>query len=96
MDGAKNVKWVDVQENGIWIHGDSEHGTKSNERRLIPIIPSMATLLTDLRENSRYNFPRQKKASPFDEPPGLNPHRLSPAVGVALDPPDGSGTKSRR
>jgi hypothetical protein len=39
---------------------------------------------------------RGKKDSPFDEPPGLNLHRLSPAVGVALDPPDGSGTKSRR
>ena len=39
---------------------------------------------------------RGKKDSPFDEPPGLNLHRLSPAVGVVLDPPDGSGTKSLR
>jgi hypothetical protein len=37
---------------------------------------------------------RGNKDSPFDKPPGPNPHRLSPAVGVALDPPDGSGTKS--
>jgi hypothetical protein len=39
---------------------------------------------------------RGKKDSPFDKPPGPNPHRLSPAVGVAPYPPDGSGTKSRR
>ena len=39
---------------------------------------------------------RGKKDSPFDKPPGLNPHRLSPEVDVTLDPPDGSGTKSRR
>jgi hypothetical protein len=26
--------------------------------------------------------------------PGPNPHRLSPAIGVTVDPPDGSGTKS--
>src|ERR1700692_2843181 len=36
------------------------------------------------------------KDSPFVTPPGLNPQRLSPAVGVALDLPDGSGTKSLR
>src|ERR1700732_5020839 len=29
-------------------------------------------------------------------PPGPNPHRLFPKVGVAVDPPDGSGTKSLR
>ena len=40
-------------------------------------------------------FPGNKD-SPFGTPPGPNPHRLSPAVGVALDPPDGSGTKSLR
>src|SRR6266404_1401538 len=38
-------------------------------------------------------FPGNKD-SPFATPPGPNPHRLSPAVGVALDPPDGSGAKS--
>ena len=36
------------------------------------------------------------EGSPFGTPPGPNPHRLSLAVGVALDPPDGSGTKSLR
>ena len=54
LDEAKNVKWMDVEENGIWVHGDAEHGTKGNERRFIPIIPPMAELLKDLRENPRY------------------------------------------
>ena len=39
---------------------------------------------------------RGNKDSPLATPPGPNPHRLSPAVGVALDLPDGSGTKSLR
>jgi hypothetical protein len=47
-------------------------------------------------QNRRDAASRGKKDSPFDEPPGLNPNRLSPAAGVTLDPPDGSGTKSRR
>jgi integrase len=54
LDEAKNVKWADVEKAGIWVHGDAEHGTKGNERRFIPIIPPMAALLKDLRENPRY------------------------------------------
>ena len=54
LDEAKNVKWADVEKAGIWVHGDAEQGTKGNERRFIPIIPPMAALLKDLRENPRY------------------------------------------
>jgi len=54
LDEAKNVRWKDVEEAGIWVHGDAEHGTKGSDRRFIPIIPPMALLLKDLRENPRY------------------------------------------
>jgi hypothetical protein len=37
---------------------------------------------------------RGNRDSPFGPPPWPNPHRLSKAIGVAVDPPDGSGTKS--
>jgi hypothetical protein len=37
---------------------------------------------------------RRNKHTPVGTPPGPNPHRLSPVVGVTVDPPDGSGTKS--
>jgi integrase len=50
---AKNVKWADVKEDGIWIHG-GDTGTKNSERRFIPITPAMATLLADMREHPRY------------------------------------------
>ena len=53
-DEAKNVKWADVEKAGIWAHGDTEQGTKGNERRFIPIIPPMAARPKDLRENPRY------------------------------------------
>ena len=50
---AKNVKWTEVQENGIWIHG-GEHGTKNKASRFVPIVPAMRTLLDDLKANPRY------------------------------------------
>jgi integrase len=53
LDESKYVKWSDVNGDTIWIHGGDE-GTKNKERRQIPIIPQMRTLLDDLRENPRY------------------------------------------
>ena len=53
LDEAKNLKWADVEKAGIWVHGDTEQGTKGNERRFIPIIPPMAARPKDLRENPR-------------------------------------------
>jgi integrase len=50
---ANHVKWTDVEEDGIWIHG-GEAGTKNSERRLIPIVPAMSKLLYNLREDPRY------------------------------------------
>src|SRR5215472_394274 len=37
---------------------------------------------------------RCNRDSPLCLLPGPNPQRLFPAIGVAVDPPDGSGTKS--
>src|SRR3984893_12615430 len=54
LDEAKNIKWADVEKTGIWVHGDAEEGTKGNERRLIPIIRTMAALLKDMRETPRH------------------------------------------
>jgi integrase len=53
LDEAKHVRWTDVNEDAIWIHGGDE-GTKNSERRQIPIIGPMRRLLDDLRANPRY------------------------------------------
>lgn len=50
---AKNVRWSDVQENGIWVHGDPVTGTKGGESRRIPITAPLRVLLDDLRANPR-------------------------------------------
>jgi integrase len=53
LDEAKNVKWTDVKDGGIWIHG-GEDGTKNKESRFVPIVPAMSELLKDLREHPRH------------------------------------------
>ena len=53
---AKHVKWEDVTDTGIWIHG-GEEGTKNRQRRLVPIIPVMRVLLDDLIQNPRIPIP---------------------------------------
>src|SRR5207249_1931466 len=46
---------------------------------------------------SRYGAVCHRKAgNPSAEPPALNQHRLFPAVDIAVDPPDGSGTSFLR
>jgi integrase len=49
IEEARNVKWTDVQNGRIWIHGHEETGTKGNESRPIPIIPPMADLLERIK-----------------------------------------------
>jgi integrase len=65
---AEHVRWLDVEESSIWIHGGSE-GTKNRERRQVPIIPPMRTLLDDLRMKPRYcrNDSRQGYVLPVRE-----------------------------
>jgi integrase len=55
LDEAAWIEWADVNEAAgfIWVHGDPFNSTKNNERRQVPIIPAMASLLKDLRENPR-------------------------------------------
>jgi integrase len=53
LDEAKHVRWSDVTEAGVWIHG-GETGTKNKERRLVPLNPRLSALLKDLRDNPRY------------------------------------------
>jgi integrase len=53
LSEAKNVKWTDLKEGGIWIHG-GEAGTKNMESRFVPIVPAMRALLDDLKANPRY------------------------------------------
>jgi integrase len=53
IDESRHVRWADVEADGIWIHG-GKTGTKNSERRRIPIIGPMRTLLDDLRANPRY------------------------------------------
>jgi integrase len=53
LDEAKHVRWSDVTEAGIWIHG-GETGTKNHERRFVPLNSKLSALLQDLRDNPRY------------------------------------------
>ena len=57
--------------------------------------PAVSCFDTDIiAEDGRefeYVFVQVGTIGPLPEP---NPHRLSPAIGVTVDPPDGSGTKS--
>jgi integrase len=53
IDESRHVRWIDVEADGIWIHG-GKTGTKNSERRRIPIIGAMRVLLDDLRANPRY------------------------------------------
>jgi integrase len=50
---AVNVRWSDVEADGIWIHGDHT-GTKNRESRRIPIISPMRRLLDDIKANPRH------------------------------------------
>jgi integrase len=49
IEEAANVKWADVQDGRIWIHGDAETGTKGGDSRRIPIIPPLARLLEKIK-----------------------------------------------
>jgi integrase len=53
IDESRHVRWVDIEADGIWIHG-GKTGTKNSERRRIPIVGPMRVLLEDLRANPRY------------------------------------------
>jgi integrase len=53
LDESRHVRWADVEADSIWIHG-GKTGTKNSERRQVPIIAAMRTLLHDLRTNPRY------------------------------------------
>jgi integrase len=53
VNEAKYVRWSDVQDGAIWISGGVT-GTKNSERRQVPIIEPMASLIQDLRDNPRY------------------------------------------
>ena len=58
IDEAINVKWSDVQDGRIWIHGDEETGTKGNESRRIPVIPPMVDLLKRIKSRPQYRRER--------------------------------------
>lgn len=53
IDEARNVKWQDVTDSGVWVHGGKD-GTKNNESRLVPINTKLGELLADLRANPRF------------------------------------------
>jgi integrase len=53
IDEARNVKWSDIKDNGIWIHGGAT-GTKNSQSRFLPMNSGLARLLADLKENPRY------------------------------------------
>jgi integrase len=53
LEEAAHVKWSDVEEKTLWIHGGST-GTKNSESRRIPVIPALRKLLDDLKANPRY------------------------------------------
>jgi integrase len=58
IDEAINVKWSDVQDGRIWIHGDKATGTKGNESRRIPVIPPMVKLLKQIKDRPQYRKER--------------------------------------
>jgi integrase len=49
---ARQVRWDDIEPNGIWITG-GETGTKNHERRFVPFNAKLRALVTDLRDNPR-------------------------------------------
>lgn len=50
---ACNLRWNDVQVDGIWIHGGAT-GTKNRESRFLPMNGRLEALINDLRDNPRY------------------------------------------
>jgi integrase len=60
IEEAVNVRWTDVQNERIWVHGDEETGTKGNESRRIPIIPPMADLLERIKTRPQYRRDRKE------------------------------------
>jgi integrase len=55
LDEVAWITWHDVCEADgfIWVHGDPLNATKNSERRQVPIIPAMSSLLKDLRRTPR-------------------------------------------
>jgi integrase len=53
LEEARNVRWADVENDSIWIHGGLT-GTKNLESRAVPIIAPMRRLLDELKANPRY------------------------------------------
>jgi integrase len=62
IDESRHVRWIEIEADGIWIHG-GKTGTKNSERRRIPIIGPMRVLLDDLRANPRYIRDDSRKGS---------------------------------
>jgi len=53
VDESRHIEWSDIEADAIWIKGGST-GTKSKERRRVPMIEAMRALLNDLRDTPRY------------------------------------------
>jgi integrase len=53
VNEAANVRWADVGDDALWIHGAPVTGTKNSESRQIPIIPALGRLLDELKMNPR-------------------------------------------
>lgn len=53
IDEARHVKWSDVGEDFLWVHGGKE-GTKNMESRYIPITVQLKELLHDMKSKPRY------------------------------------------
>jgi integrase len=60
IDEARNIKWSDISDTAIWIHGNQESGTKGDGSRRIPIVEPMRRLLDKMRENERVYRPERK------------------------------------
>jgi integrase len=53
LDEARNVRWTDVGDEFLWVHG-GQAGTKNMESRYVPIIPQLKELLSDMKAKPRY------------------------------------------
>jgi integrase len=59
IEEARNIKWNDVSDTSIWVHGDEETGTKGGESRQIPVITPMRQLLAKMQSQPLYREDRE-------------------------------------